>query len=129
MTRRQQQALEWVRNNTPATAVVQMDTLARGRGHWSFIPTFAGRRMAAGLPISLLPRPEYDEASAKVRGIFDSHRPGAAHQAARALRIDYLWVDEVERRTYPAGAERLASSPGYFEPVFTNGEVTVYRVR
>jgi hypothetical protein len=129
VTRRQQQALEWVRNNTPATAVVQMDTLARGRGHWSFIPTFGGRRMAAGLPISLLPRPEYDEASEKVRGIFDATDPGTAHQAARALRIDYLWVDEVERRAYPAGAERLAASPGYFEPVFTNGEVTVYRVR
>ncbi len=84
--------------------------------------------MAAGLPISLLPRPEYDEASEKVRGIFDATDPGTAHQAARALRIDYLWVDEVERRAYPAGAERLAASPGYFEPVFTNGEVTVYRV-
>ena len=125
----QQQALAWVRAHTPPAAVVQMDTLARGRGHWSFIPTFAARRMAAGLPISLLPRPEYDEASAAVRRIFDASDAGLAHDTARRLRIDYLWVDTYERGAYPAGTALLAASSAYFEPVFDNGEVTVYRVR
>ena len=45
------------------------------------------------------------------------------------MGIDYLWVDDIERRTYPAGTDVLATSPGYFAPVFDNGEVQVYRVR
>jgi hypothetical protein len=106
-----------------------MDALARGRAHWSFIPTFGARRMAAGLPISLLPRPEYRDASAQVRAIFDSRDAAEAHHAARRMRIDYLWVDQVERAAVPAGVATLASAPGYFEPVFDNGEVTVYYVR
>ena len=129
VTPRQQEALAWVRANTRPTAVVQMDTLARGRAHWSFIPTFGARRMAAGLPISLLPRPEYRDASAQVRAIFDSRDAAEAHHAARRMRIDYLWVDQVERTAVPAGVATLASAPGYFEPVFDNGEVTVYYVR
>jgi hypothetical protein len=125
----QQEALGWVRAHTSPDAVVQMDTLARGRGHWSFIPTFAHRRMAAGLPISLLPRPEYERASEHVRTIFDSRDPATAHDTARQMGIDYLWVDDVERRAYPKGTEILAGAPGYFTPVFNNGDVQVYRVR
>ncbi len=125
----QQAALAWVKQHTPSKAVVQMDALARGRGHWSFIPTFAGRRMAAGLPISLLPRPDYQRMSQQVRGIFDSRDADSAHLGARRMGIDYLWVDDIERRAYPKGTEILATSPGYFTPVFDNGEVRIYRVR
>jgi hypothetical protein len=125
----QQAALAWVKQHTPPTAVVQMDPLARGRGHWSFIPTFAGRRMAAGLPISLLPHPDYQRLSQQVRRIFDSQDPAGAHQIARRIGIDYLWVDHTERKAYPRGSDILAASPGYFTPVFDNGEVQVYRVR
>jgi hypothetical protein len=125
----QQAALAWVKQHTPSKAVVQMDALARGRGHWSFIPTFAGRRMAAGLPISLLPRPEYQRMSQQVRAIFDCRDADSAHLSARRMGIDYLWVDDIERRAYPKGTEILATSPGYFTPVFDNGEVRIYRVR
>jgi uncharacterized membrane protein len=125
----QQAALAFVKQNTAPTTVVQMDTLARGRGHWSFIPTFAGRRMAAGLPISLLPRPEYQRLSRQVRTIFDSRDAGAAHETARRMRIDYLWVDAVERRAYPRGTAVLAAAPGYFTLAFDNGEVQIYNVR
>jgi uncharacterized membrane protein len=129
VTRGQQEALTWVKQHTPLMAVVQMDALARGRGHWSFIPTFAGRRMAAGLPISLLPDPAYQRLSRQVRTIFDSRDPASAHDTARRMGIDYIWVDDVERRAYPGGTRILAGAPGYFAPVFDNGEVQVYQVR
>ena len=45
------------------------------------------------------------------------------------MGIEYLWVDGTERRECPAGTALLAASPGYFAPVFDNGEVQVYRVR
>jgi hypothetical protein len=125
----QQEALEWVRRHTPARAVVQMDALARGRAHWSFIPTFAGRRMATGLPISLLPQPIYRRRAAEVRSIFEMRDADRAHATARQLGIDYLWVDALDRQVHPDGTVRLATAEGYFERVFDNGEVQVYRVR
>ena len=49
----QQEALAWIRSHVPEEAIVQMEPVVRGRDQWSLIPTFAGRRMAAGMPISL----------------------------------------------------------------------------
>lgn len=129
VTSGQQEALAWVRRHTPARAVVQMDVIARGRAHWSFIPTFAGRRMATGSPISLLPRPIYEERAAEVRSIFEMREPEGAHSTARRLRIGYLWVDALDRQVYPDGTARLGGLSDYFERVFDNGEVQVYRVR
>ena len=125
----QQEALAWVRANTPPTAVVQMDPMVRGRGHWSFIPTFAQRRMAAGLPISLLPDPAYRNRSHQVRTIFRSSDPVRAHDLAREMRIDYLWVDDNERRAYQSGVAAIDAATGYFRPVFRNSEVAIYQVR
>ena len=53
----QQAAFAWIRRETPREAVVQMEPMVRGRATWTLIPTFAGRRMAAGLPISLVAQP------------------------------------------------------------------------
>jgi hypothetical protein len=125
----QQEALAWVRTNTAATAIVQMDPMVRGRGHWSFIPTFAQRRMAAGLPISLLPDPAYRDRSREVRTMFRSSDPARAHDIARELRIDYLWVDDSERRAYQSGVAAIDAASGYFKPVFRNSEVAIYQVR
>jgi hypothetical protein len=125
----QQDALRWVRRQTPRRAVVQMDVIARGRAHWSFIPTFAGRRMATGLPISLLPRPIYRERASEVRTMFEMTDSARAHASARRLGIHFLWVDALDRQVYPAGTNRLAAAGDYFERVFDNGEVQVYRVR
>jgi hypothetical protein len=125
----QQQALAWVRNNTRSRAVVQAEPVVRGRGHWSFIPTFARRRTAAGLPISLLPQPEYDARSRRVQSIFTAPDMAEAHRVARRLRIEYLWVDRDERQAYPAGVQRLADASDFFRVVYSNEEVTVYAVR
>ncbi len=125
----QQAGIAWLKAHTRPAAVVQCDALARGRAHWSFLPSFAERRMAAGLPISLLPDPEYRRAASVVRSIFSARDAGDAHHTARQMGINYLWVDEVERRTFPDGAATLGSAPGYFERVFDNGEVQIYRVR
>lgn len=125
----QLEAISWVRRATPRTAVVQMDPMIRGRGHWSFIPTFAQRRMAAGLPISLLPDPAYADLSRQVRELYRSGDASRAHELARKLRIGYLWIDDNERRAYPDGVAAIDAASGYFKPVFRNSEVAVYQVR
>jgi hypothetical protein len=125
----QQEAFAWIRANTRDDDIVQMEPMVRAREHWTLIPSFAGRRMAAGLPISLLPLPEYTEKSEQVRTIFATTDATEARDIARRLRIDYLYVDTTDIAAYPGGIPKFEGSPAAFEPVFANGEVRVYRVR
>jgi hypothetical protein len=127
VTPQQQHAYAWIRENTPTGAVVQMDARSRERATWSNIPSFAERRMAGGLPISLLNIPEYADRSDRIRTMYSTSNPGEAENIARSLRIDYVYVDEVERRAYPKGIGFDGSQA--FEKVFEDGPVAVYRVR
>ena len=129
VTPAQQDAFRWIRANTPQDAVVQMEPMLRGREHWSLIPTFAGRRMAAGLPISLLPLPEYDERSSMVRTLFATADLDEASRIAYRLRIDYLYVELEDIAAYGEGVAKFAENPDRFERVFSNDEVRVYRIK
>ena len=125
----QQQAFAWLRANTADDAVVQMDAIARGRAHWSLIPTFAERRMAAGLPISLLATPRYTRRSEQVRDIYRTGDVQEAWRLARSLNIDYLYVDGTERAAHGPSLAKFDLAPAQFERAFWNDEVVVYAVR
>jgi hypothetical protein len=125
----QQEAFAWIRENTADDAIVQMEPIVRGREHWTLIPSFAGRRMAAGLPISLLPVPDYRERSNQVRTLFATTNMGEAATIAHRLRLDYLYVDGEDIAAYPDGTRKFEEHPEAFERVFANTEVRVYRVR
>jgi len=131
----EERALQWIRTATPKTALVQMEPSVRDRelsaGHWgerwSLIPTFGERRMAAGLPISLIRVPEYEEKSALVKRIYETADAHEAWTIARRLRIGYLYVDPLDRTTYP-GASKFDASQ-YFSVAFASGDVRVFAVR
>jgi hypothetical protein len=134
VTREEHEGLEWLRTATPPTAIVQMDPAARGRTTWSLIPSFAERRMAAGQPISLLggtepSGTEYAVKSARVKTMYETRDAQQAWDIARSLRIDYIWVDRVERTAYAAGTAKFDAAPQQFTPAFRNTEVTIYRVQ
>jgi hypothetical protein len=128
-TRSQHQAFEWIQSHTADDAIVQMEPMLRGREHWTLIPSFAGRRMAAGLPISLLPIPEYQEKSRQVRTLFATVNVDEARSIAHRLRLDYLYVDRDDLSAYPEGTRKLDEHPDAFERVYANDEVRIYRVR
>jgi hypothetical protein len=122
------EALSWIRANTPADAVVQAEPVVRGRETWSLIPTFAERRMASGNALPLLARPTYDERNRLVKGIYAGTDAHLAWQQARALGIDYLYVDDTERTAYPH-VSKFDAAPDLFKPVFRNAEAVVYALR
>ena len=124
-----QAAVDWIRRTTPRDTVVQMSIAPRGRETWSLIPTFAERRMAAGQPISLLRVPEYDTLSAQVDELYRAADAAAAAQIARKLRIDYVYVDQVERDAFGDPAIAKFGDLRYFSPAFTSGAAAVYAVR
>ena len=128
ITPAQQSGFDWIRQATPVDAVVQADPVPRGRQNWSVIPSFAGRRMAAGMPISLLDTPAYRERADRVHALLTTLAVAEAHAAAVALGIDYLWLDQDDA---PASAEtiaRFAARPDLFAAAFRRGEVVVFRV-
>jgi hypothetical protein len=122
------QAFAWIRRSTPEDAVVQMEPIVREREGWSLIPSFAERRMAAGLPISLMEVPAYRRTSERVQVMFATPRAQEAWDIAKALHIDYIYVDATDRAKYPE-TEKFDRSPELFQHVFRRGAVGVYRVR
>jgi hypothetical protein len=129
LSREQRDGLSWIQRFTPADAVVQAEPFVRGRTQWSLIPSFAERRMAAGLPISLLSTPDYAAGARKVQAILRARSAADAHALARQLGIQYLWVDGDDRRVYGPGIAVLDAAPELFTPAFREGEVVVYGVR
>jgi hypothetical protein len=128
VTRDQRLAFDWIRQTTPPDAIVQMEPNVRGRETWTNIPTFAARRMAAGLPISLLRKPLYTERSDRVRQLYATGDAGEASRLATSLGIDFIYLDSIERREFGASLQKFDEHPEYFARVYKGGEVSIYRV-
>ena len=108
---------------------MQAEPTTRGRASWTHIPSFAQRRMAAGLPISLVAMPYREEASTQVRGLYGTTDAREAWTVARRLGIDYLYVDSVERAAFPAASlEKFDDHTELFVPAYRNPSVTIYAV-
>jgi len=129
VSRQERQALAWIESQTPRTAIVQMEPTIRGRDTWTLIPSFAERRMSAGLPISLLDAAVYHERSQQVRDLYAAGDPVVAWQMARALGIDYLYLGTPELSAFPQAETAFLQRPDLFQLAFGNPETRIYRVR
>ena len=125
----QQAGCAWIRSHTPADAVVQADPLARDRQNWSVVPTFAGRRMAMGEALPLLPEPQQEAGRPKAHAILTTLPLETARDEARHMGIDFLWIDGDDiRARVGANPRRFLARPDLFPLVFSQDDVYVYRV-
>jgi hypothetical protein len=124
----QRKAFDWIQAETPQDAIVQMEPTVRGRETWTNIPSFAERRMAAGLPISLLRKRVYADRSEKMRAMYGTKDPAHAHRLALESGVDYIYMDSTERRAFGIGLRKFEDNPHYFERVYQGGEVSIFRV-
>ena len=121
-------ALEWIRQSTPKDARVQVDADVRGRDTWAYVPAFAERRMAGGLPIGMIPLAKYEKVSAEIKQLYQSASVDDAYTRALNMCVDYLVVGVPERRAYPKLQPMLDAKPDLFAPAFRNNELSVYAV-
>ena len=121
--------MTWIRQHTRPDAIVQVEPFARGRDTWSYVPAFGERRMAAGLPISMVPLAKYERASERIREIYRAADASDAVLKAGRERIDYLVIGAPERRAYPRFPQTIESRPDLFVRVFGNGDLSIYRIR
>ncbi len=108
---------------------MQVDPVVRGRQNWCVIPAFAGRRMAGGLPISLLRNPDTNGVRRGSPGLLLEMPPEEAHAAARRLAIDYLWLDQDDGPSGRDAVLRLTARPDLFSVVFRRADVAILQVR
>lgn len=121
--------LRWLREHTPTRAVVQVDTVARGDEMWAYIPAFAERRMAVGVPLSMVPLRKYQAGAARVQWLYHVENAHSAHDLAERFGIDYLVVGPPERAAHPGVEERWNADADELPVVFRNGALSIYRVR
>jgi hypothetical protein len=119
--------LEWIRTATPQGARVQVEPWVRHPATWSYVPAFAERRMAAGLPISMVPLDRYEAASERVRAIYSAESPELAYENAVRAGVDYLVIGPPERTVYPQVEPMLDESP-LLRLRFRNAAFSVYEV-
>jgi len=129
LRRDEQAALAWIEAETAADAVVQMSVGPRGRETWSLIPSFARRRMAAGLPISLLLTPAYQARAARADHLYATPDPHEAWAIARELGVDYVYVGRVEREAFGSAVDKFEAWDEGFRLVFSRGDSAVYAVQ
>lgn len=128
ITRDQQAAFDWIARATPREAIVQMEPTVRGRETWSLLPSFAQRRMMAGTAVPFLIDRELARRTDLVKSLYATADADAAWDIAQRLRIDYVYLDRVERRHFAAGLAKFEASP-HFMRVYRNAEVLIYAVR
>jgi YYY domain-containing protein len=132
------EAIAWIRANTPGDAVIleavgpSYDTAGMGYGG---VSSSTGRSTVMGweghqqqwrggdptLLAEIAPR------AADVATIYSTTDVAQARALLATYGVDYIYLGETERQTYPA--EGLAKLPELGEVVFQNEEVTIYRVR
>ncbi len=123
------EGLQWLRAHTDARAVVQVDTLARGDEMWAYVPAFAERRMAVGIPLSMVPLRKYQDGAARVQWLYDASDPRVAFTLAERFGIDYLVVGPPERAAHPGVETRWATDPDELPMAFHNATLSIYQVR
>jgi hypothetical protein len=123
------EALRFLREHTPQSALVQWDVRAREPGEWALIPAIAERRMAVGFPIFLLDLPKYRARERRrVRPIFNYGDASRSHELAVGLGIDYLVVGEAELQVRGERVRALFENERLFRTVFEAGDVAVLQV-
>ena len=122
------QVFDWIKHNTDATDVFQIDPVPRDPEYWAYVPAFAERRMVAGIPISMIPLAKYQEASNTIRQLYDEP-PLLAYERAVLANVDYIIVGPQERAVHPGVEERFDSVKDLLPLAFKNGTISIYEVR
>ncbi len=124
-------AVRWIRQNTPEYAVVQSRIDYAGHFDYSLTVCFAERKAAlAHWKVAYNRYPNLaaiDGRVAEIRRIFQTDDSTERLQILDKLGIDYLFVGERERASFPGCEEKIKGTPSISE-VYANSEVRVYAV-
>jgi len=122
------QAFDWIQKNTRPDSLFQVDPIVRAVDSWAYLPAFAERRMAIGLPISMVPLAKYQQGSEAINLIFEES-PLAAYERAARAKVNYVLIGPQERKAHAGVEERFNSIPNQMPLAWKNGTISIYEVR
>ena len=122
------QAFDWIQKNTRPDSLFQVDPIVRAVDSWAYLPAFAERRMAIGLPISMVPLAKYQQGSEAINLIFEEP-PLAAYERAARAKVNYVLIGPQERKAHPGVEERFNSIPNQMPLAWKNGTISIYEVK
>jgi hypothetical protein len=122
------EAFRWIKAHTAPTAIFQVNPKARDTETWAYLPAFAERRMAVGLPISMVPMRKYEDGARLVHDMFELDDPASIHQLATRLKIAYILSGPPERALSPRFQRRLDARPDLYPLLFRNRSISIYGV-
>lgn len=122
------QAFDWIQANTRPDALFQVDPLARDSETWAYLPAFAERRMAVGLPISMVPLAKYQQGSEAIRHLFED-APLAAYERAVRAGLNYVLIGPPERESHPGVEDRFDSISNLMPLAFKNDLISIYAIK
>jgi hypothetical protein len=121
--------LDWIKKFTPKDARVQVEPDVRSRDTWAYVPAFAERRMAGGVPLGMVPLAKYENVTARIKKeVYQSTSAREAYDRSLDLCIDYLVIGGPERAAYPTLQPLIDGNPYLFQPAFRNDAMAVYAV-
>jgi hypothetical protein len=127
MTPEDLQLFDWLQANTPADAIVQVDPRARDNETWYYLPAFAERRMAVGLPLSMVPLAKYEQGSQRMQDLYNADARTAYDTLVRN-HVEYVIVGDPERKAHPDAEKNFDSIPTLMPLVLRNAHISVYKV-
>ena len=123
------EALDWLKTRTPPHVIVQPNVAERANASWGYMTAFGERRMAAGLPIAMIPlQPYIDSSDWVAANIFNEADPLKRSAAARKMGIDYLYVGPAEQERHPELVSLFDARSDLFPAAFRNQDVVIYWV-
>ncbi len=128
LTHDELEAFEWIKRNTTPAAIFQVDAQARDSETWANLPAFAERRMAVGLPISMVPLEKYLTGTGDVTRMLRDPDASAVYTRATRFGIRYLFSGPPERAANPGLQVRLDSRSDLFPLLFRNDSISIYAV-
>ena len=128
VSRDDQAAMAWVSRNLPGDAVVQADSLARGRNAWAFVPVFLRRRLATGNALFELNPSRFEASQREVHAAFQTPDADAAHEVFRRHGVAYVYVGDVERAANADRLEKFDHRPDLFRRAYRLRSVEIFQV-
>jgi uncharacterized membrane protein len=128
------QACKWLKQNTPPGTIIQSaPQYEGGKYELSLIALFAERQMVIGewkvsrmqvVNDTALLQARYRD----VNAMFTSEDVEQAPEIVQKYKIEYLYVGPREEKLYSPGVLKFARHPEWFEPVYSQNGVTIYKI-
>jgi len=126
------QAATWIKTHLPDRAIVQSSSPEFEVTPFTLIPVLGERRTAVGdkfyARIFQVPQSAVNRRKKDIARLFETDSLAEAMEVLKKYQINYLYLGEWEKETYPFGVQKFYSFPRLFEKVYENPRVDLFKV-